>query len=256
MSIRTSSRSGAIVLAAMFLTACGSKDSASTTTAPKTLPDPPVAKEDTASFDPDKGLYLPDATKQSMGLVTATVQRKVFTALSTMKFQVFREADENPVPGLRYRTGYAYGSAILPAQKSKLALGEKGTLLEKGTADGVVKAFQFNPLPNSNQTECLVEIPDPKNKRVLGGFCDVQWNLSSIDAPTAISDTALLKTTEGDFVYVQKENRLARTAVKIGASGEGFTEITEGLASGDIVVTSPVQSLWLIELKLKSGGDS
>jgi hypothetical protein len=78
--------------------------------------------------------------------------------------------------------------------------------------------------------------------------------MPAVDAPAAVPDSALLKTTEGNFVYVQKEDRLVRKEVKLRATGEGFIEITEGVTASDIVVTNPVQTLWLTELKLKSGG--
>lgn len=238
-----------------LLTACGPKS------ATATPPSPPaeaqaVTKKEEASFDPDKGLYLPEATKQGMGVTTAPVQKKTFQAERTMKFQVFREANEQPLPGMAYRSGYAYASTILAGSKSGLELGQAGEVLEKHDSQTAPTArfFQFNVLPNSNQTELLVEITDPRHQFALAEYCTVRWRISAVDAPAAAPDSALLKTTEGNFVYLQKEDRLVRTEVKLGAMGEGFTEITEGIAAGDSVVTNPVQTLWLTELKLKSGG--
>ena len=110
-------------------------------------------------------------------------------------------------------------------------------------------------MPNSNQTELLVETADPRHQFALAEFCTIHWQLSEVDAPATVPDSALLKTTEGNFVYLQKEDRFVRAEVKLGATGEGFTEITEGVAAGDIVVTNPVQTLWLTELKLKTGSE-
>ena len=210
-------------------------------------------KTDDASFDPDKGLYLPEETKQSMEITTASVQKKTFQAEETMKFQIFREEDEQPLPGMSYRSGYAYASTILTGQNVDLKLGQTGTILDL-PAGASATLFQVNALPNSSQTELLVEIPDAPHQFALAEFCTVQWRMSAVEAPAAVPDSALLKTTEGNFVYVQKENRFVRTEVKVGATGEGFFEITEGVAAGDIVVTHPVQTLWLTELKLKSEG--
>jgi hypothetical protein len=233
-------------------TACGPKAE------PTASSSPPVeaqaeTKADDASFDPDKGLYLPEDTKQGMGITTAPVQKKKFQAEETMKFQVFREEDEQPLPGMSYRSGYAYATTILTGRNVDLKLGQAGKILDS-QAGAAVTLFQLNPLPNSNQTELLIEIPDSGRQLALAGFCTVQWQMSSVDAPAAVPDSALLRTTEGTFVYVQKEGRFVRTEVKVGATGEGFSEITEGVAAGDIVVASPVQTLWLTELKLKSEG--
>jgi hypothetical protein len=240
-----------------LLTACGPKDG-ETKTAPASPPSgaQPDAKKEDASFDPDKGLYLPQATRQSMGITTAPAQGKTFQAERTMKFQVFRETDEQPIPGMAYRSGYAYATVILAGKDVDLKMGQVGEVLEKPDSPTapMAKFFQLNVLPGSDQTELLVEITDPQHQFILGEFCTVQWQTTAVNAPAAVPDSALLKTTEGNFVYLQKEDRFVRTEVKLGATGEGFTEITEGVVAGDIVVTNPVQTLWLTELKLKSGG--
>jgi hypothetical protein len=242
---------GAIVLS--LVAACGPKDGITKTT-PASPPTeaPSDAKKEDASFDPDKGLYLPEATRQSMGVATVPVQRKMFQAEQTMKFQVFREADEQPLPGMAYHSGFAYASTILTGEKIDLGPGQSGEVTEM--SETPAKLFQVNALPNSNQAELLIEITDPKHQLILGDFCTVRWRMVAVEALVAVPDSALLKTTEGNFVYVQKENRWIRTEVKIGAESEGLTAITEGVAVGDIVVANPVQTLWLTELKLKSGG--
>ena len=249
------------IITLSLLTACGPKDSAATKSSPSTSASPAAessvdAKEESPSFDPDKGLYLPEATRQSMGITTAPVQKRTFQAERTMKFQVFREADEQPLPGMAYRSGYAYATAILTSSQAYLELGQAGKVLEKqdSTPGAATKLFQLDNLPNLNQVELLVEIADPQHQFILGEFCTVRWQLAAVAASASVPDSALLKTTEGNFVYLQKEGRLVRTEVKLGATGEGFTEITEGVAVGDIVVVDPVQALWLTELKLKSGG--
>jgi hypothetical protein len=246
-----------------LLTACGPKDTAPTSLQPATNASPSAesqtgTKEEAPSFDPDKGLYLPEATRQSMGIATVPVKKKAFQAERTMKFQVFREANEEPLPGMSYRTGYAYASTILTDQKSGLKLGQIGEVLEKHDSQkaSAAKLFQLNVLPKSNQTELLVEIADPQHQFALSYFCTVRWQMASVEAPAAVPDPALLRTTEGNFVYLLQEDRFVRTEVKLGATGEGFTEIIEGVAVGDSVVTNPVQTLWLTELKLKTGGSA
>lgn len=244
-----------------WLTACGPKETAANATPPTADATSPAeapagAKDDGPSFDPDKGLYLPADTRQSMGITTASAQKKTFQAGQAMKFQVFREANEAPLPGMSYRAGYAYASTILTEPEPGLELGQTGEVLGKTDfqKSATAKLFQINTLPNSNQTELLVEIADPQHELSLADFCSVRWQMAAVDAPVAVPDSALLKTTEGEFVYLLKADRFVRTEVKSGATGEGFTEVHEGVAAGDIVVTNPVQTLWLTELKLKAGG--
>ncbi len=240
-----------------LLAACGPKDSASKATplarAPGDSDDAPAkVNQEGPSFDAKGGLYLPEATRQSMGITTVAVQKRTFQAERTMKFQVFREADEQPLPGMPYRSGQAYASTMVTDEKIELEPGQVGKVVEP--RDGQARLFQVNALPALNQAEVLVEMADPKHQFVLGEFCAVRWRMAAVDAPAAAPDSALLKTTEGDFVYLQKEDRFIRTEVKLGATGEGFTAITGGVAVGDRVVTNPVQTLWLTELKLKTGG--
>jgi len=45
-----------------------------------------------------------------------------------------------------------------------------------------------------------------------------------------------------------------RTAVKTGAEADDQVEITDGPSAGDRVVSTPVQALWLIELRATKGG--
>jgi multidrug efflux pump subunit AcrA (membrane-fusion protein) len=40
----------------------------------------------------------------------------------------------------------------------------------------------------------------------------------------------------------------------VGSEADGWVEITDGLLAGDQVVTKPVQTLWLIELRATKGG--
>jgi hypothetical protein len=66
--------------------------------------------------------------------------------------------------------------------------------------------------------------------------------------------SAVLDAASGTFVYVVNGEHYLRTPVKVGAKSREFVEITDGLYSGDIVVASPVEQLWLAELRLTKGG--
>lgn len=65
---------------------------------------------------------------------------------------------------------------------------------------------------------------------------------------------ALLKTAEGSFVYTVNGSFYVRSPVKTGAANNKFVEITDGLYSGDEIVTTPVISLWMAELQVLRGG--
>lgn len=71
---------------------------------------------------------------------------------------------------------------------------------------------------------------------------------------TAVPVAALLRTVHGDFVYATNGERLLRTPVKIGATHDGWIEITDGLYEGDRLAVAGVRALWLAELQAVNGG--
>ena len=71
---------------------------------------------------------------------------------------------------------------------------------------------------------------------------------------TAIPQAALLTTAEGTFVYAKNDEFFLRTSVKVGARSGDHVEITDGLYTGDEIVTTPVMALWLAELQVLRGG--
>jgi multidrug efflux pump subunit AcrA (membrane-fusion protein) len=66
--------------------------------------------------------------------------------------------------------------------------------------------------------------------------------------------SAVLDGATGTFVYVVNSGAYLRTPVKVGARSADFIEITDGLYAGDVVVVTPVDQLWLAELRLTKGG--
>jgi multidrug efflux pump subunit AcrA (membrane-fusion protein) len=69
-----------------------------------------------------------------------------------------------------------------------------------------------------------------------------------------VPKSAVLASAEGNFVYVVNGEAYLRTAVKTGVEAEGLVEVTDGLLAGDVVVTRPVEKLWIIELRATKGG--
>lgn len=87
----------------------------------------------------------------------------------------------------------------------------------------------------------------------LGEFVTIAVGADSTTA-LAVPASALLDTANGMFVYVVNGQLYLRTPVKVGVRAGEFVEITDGLYAGDDVVASPVNQLWLAELRLTKGG--
>ena len=65
---------------------------------------------------------------------------------------------------------------------------------------------------------------------------------------------ALLRTSEGSFVFVQNGQRWLRTPVQAVAATAGTLQVAEGLLEGDVVAVAGVWDLWLAELQATKGG--
>ena len=65
---------------------------------------------------------------------------------------------------------------------------------------------------------------------------------------------ALLRTVKGDFVYVENDGWLLRTAVTVGPETPQGFDVKSGLYEGDRIVTAGVRGLWLTELAAINGG--
>jgi multidrug efflux pump subunit AcrA (membrane-fusion protein) len=118
--------------------------------------------------------------------------------------------------------------------------------------DGVVLAVQ--QALALGESEIVVGVSNATAALKPGEFVPARISLPRDDAVPVIPQPALLRTSEGSFVYAVNGDAYFRTAVKTGAEAEGWIEITDGLLAGDQVVTQPVQTLWLIELRATKGG--
>ena len=123
-------------------------------------------------------------------------------------------------------TNAPLGGVVLAVQKA-LALGESEIVIGVSNATAALKSGEFVP---------------------------ARINLPRDEAVPVIPQPALLRTSEGTFVYAVNGDAYYRTAVKVGSEADGWVEITDGLLAGDQVVTKPVQTLWLIELRATKGG--
>jgi hypothetical protein len=219
---------GSIVLAAI-LAACGGKNGSSPDEhgdghAPKGASAP-------ASFKEGQGLQLAAETAEALGVKTAEVEERKLAQVFQVTASVF---DAGP-----------------PARAM--------TLVPPGIADewerhppseAKIIAVRRDVSSALTQVEVVLALP---GSPAIGTTLDVTLRGRERTA-LAVPRAAVLRTATGTFVYVANGAYLLRTAVKTGASDGAFTEISDGLYSGDAVVTGEVEQLWLTELRLTKGG--
>lgn len=208
-----------------------------------------------ASFKPGKGVILSEETRTILGLATVDVTEEKLPQVVRFNVQIFGETHRFAHENLDHTGCDVHGSGFLPPDRAVLIKPKQQVKLLTAfneTMDGFVVVVQEKIA--QGETEIVVGVTGAGSKLKDGDFVQATISLSREDAVTVIPRTALLRTSQGTFVYVVNGNAYSRTAVKVGTETDDKIEITDGLFSGDQVVTKPVETLWLIELRATKGG--
>ena len=185
------------------------------------------------AFKEGRGLQLSPEIVKALGLTTVEAAERPLTAIVNIGAQVF---STKPV-------------VLATASMSK----EEAERLEKQPFTGAKIARIDHTGTSATKLVEVVFAVDRTPAPQLGDFV----NLSLAGEPVtalAVPRSAVLDSAKGTFVYVVNGEFYLRTPVKLGARSADHVEITDGLYSGDVVVVSPVDQLWLTELRLTKGG--
>lgn len=208
-----------------------------------------------ASFKPGKGIILAEETRKILDVQTADVTEQKLPAQVRFNLQVFGEVHHHELPSDNHAGCDVHGSAFLPPEKA--ATVRKGLPVEvqsrsNGVFNGVV--LDVHKELAIGESEIIVGVSNATKQLQPGEFLAANIALPRDESVTVIPRSALLRNPEGTFVYVVNGDAFSRTAVKIGGEANGLLEITDGLLTGDVVVTKPVETLYLIELRATKGG--
>ena len=220
-------------LCVLFSISCEKSDAAKT---------PEKALENGAKFKKGEGVSLTDEMKKAIGFQTAEVtEEEVPSTLSIDFTATGSQSASGPITAPQ-------AAIIKPGMEMKLA-GE-------GLAPeliGIVGSIDKIPFGAAGDLEVTISTSHPLTQGInFKGIISVP----ATGSVTAVPAAALLKTAEGTFVYAVNGQFYVRTPVKTGASSDKLVEITDGLYSGDQIVTTPVMSLWMAELQVLRGGKS
>ncbi len=208
-----------------------------------------------ASFKATKGVSLTDETRKILGVEVVDVTEQKLSTTIRFNVQVF---GEKHLPAIRAddHTGCdVHGSGVLSPDKAAILRTGQTVQIQtqaKESFAGVVLVIE--KAITSDETEIIVGITNAATKLKPGDFLSAVITLPREQSVTVVPHAALLHSVDGTFVYAVNGDAYFRTAVKVGAEADGFTEITDGLLPGDAVVTKPVETLWLIELRATKGG--
>lgn len=198
-------------------------------------PETESAPENGAQYKEGKGVTLTPLMAQSIQLKTAEVQEEVIAHSYSTTLQATRIGNE--------ASGW-----LTEEQASQI---QTGMMVELGSSKGRVLRMEKSPFVALGDYEVIVTTDETLQP---GDALNATFRFPAGDPVTSIPKSALLTTAEGAFVYAQNDEYFLRTPVQIGSVNEDHVEIIDGLYTGDVVVTTPVMSLWLSELQILRGG--
>lgn len=203
-----------------------------------------------------KGIALLDETKKAIGLELAEAEEREIAPIVPLEAQVYRAANEASRPGGE-QSGSAYATALVnPAAAEKLKGGELAAMM-RDDQSYEARIWRIDPVTKAavNNVEVILQIPDPQNALRIGEFISGSVTQSDVrQTALTVPRSAVLETATGKFAFVVNGDYLLRTPVNTGAESADHVEITDGLYAGDTVVSNPVETLYLIELRATKGG--
>ncbi len=162
------------------------------------------------------------------------------------------EAEERPIAGELRLTAQVFKT--VPEVLASVSLSPAdAALLQTQTFTGAKLVRVDRGGVSANGRVDAVFALDRSTAHVVGDFVSLALNTAPRTVLT-VPRSALLDSAAGLFVYVVNGEFYLRTPVKVGARSADFIEITDGLYAGDSVVATPVEQLWLAELRLTKGG--
>jgi len=132
------------------------------------------------------------------------------------------------------------------ADAAKITIGQQVNVTmdaypEKGMKGEV---YMLSPVVLGNKQEARtfearVRLLDKSIKTKPGMSADVEVIVSKKEHALIIPSQAIIEKTDSKYVYVGSKNRAALRKIKTGQFNWSYTEVTEGLQEGDMVITNP-----------------
>lgn len=185
------------------------------------------------AFKPGRGLQFPPETVRALQVRTVAAELTSLAAESAVTAQVF--ATQPRVVAL-----------------ARITTEQTDGLRRASFADARLVRLDASPAAATRLADAVFELDSSPDRRV-GEFVTITLQRASSSVLT-VPRSAILDSATGTFVYLVKGDAYLRTPVTVGAQTADLAEITTGLRGGDVVVTTPVDQLWLAELRLTKGG--
>lgn len=132
------------------------------------------------------------------------------------------------------------------ADAAKIAIGQQVNVTMDAYPGKAMKGdiYMISPVVLGNKQEARtfearVRLLDKSIKTKPGMSADVEVIVSKKENVLIIPSQAIIEKNDGKYVYLGNNNKAVLRQIKTGQFNWTYTEITEGLQEGDIVVTNP-----------------
>jgi len=227
---------------ALVLAGCGHKEGANNEQPSQD------ATEIGVSYSVKDGLLVSPETLRFIGLETVEVSERPIRATREITARIFRAAGTNEP--------HALASALVSSSDAAVLHPGLTSVATPTSPAAQVLRFDRSGESQTGMVEAILQVSDAALALAEGSFVTARFVVGSTNAVTVVPNAALFHTTAGDFVYLENGAHFARAAVKAGRTDGEFTEVTDGLLTGDKVVVRPVMTLWMTELHNVNGGDA
>jgi len=207
------------------------------------------------AFKPGVGIILTEETRQSLGLETVRAAEAALPSEVRFPVQVFGEDHIPWAAESEHLNCTLKAVGFVPAAQA--ALIQRGTPVNFETRSGIRligSVLTVNPAVRLSDAEVIVYSTNQGVTLKPSEFLEATIPLPGQGATTVVPASAVLRSTEGSFVYKVNGKAFLRTAVRTGNEMQGSVVIMDGLSVGDEIVAKPVKQLWLIELRATKGG--
>lgn len=231
---------GSLALGITLLTGCGDKKDAHGEHAGHD--EHAEGGESGATFKEGRGLQFVPEVVRALALTTTGAKERPLARTLVVTAQIYATGSDTRAI-----------AQVSPPQAAGLKPGLRATVSSGGEAVAELTAISRVAEKAAGQVELVFALP-PGPTLTVGDTVTLAITLAADSPALVVPRSALLDTATGAFVYVVNGDAYLRTPVKTGAADAESVEITDGLYEGDTVVSTPVNQLWLTELRLTKGG--
>jgi HlyD family secretion protein len=131
---------------------------------------------------------------------------------------------------------------IAQTEAAELKVGNEANLIGPGGVPVSGKVTQISPALDAASTtvEVWVQVANPQGQLKPGTSLRVEMIAKTVPGALVIPETALITSTSGStsVIVIDKDNKPHKTGVTVGVRDSGKAQVTDGLESGQRVVTS------------------